>query len=345
MTPFLRKPSRVSLVAGAAVVVIALAIWSISGRGASDATALAKSPYVVTAQGRLDSALEARALVADRDGSIEQVLVRPGQQVLAGQPLVRIRCDDLEEEHLVAEAQSRAAAAQARLVRQGPREEQIKAAEAAETAASARAKDAKDAYDRVKGLEASGAVSARTVASYRNALDTTLAEQVAAAQNAAALQHGARPDEVASAIAGAEGAAARARSLAASVAKCVVRAPIDGQVLRLLRREGEFSGASQGATILTIGDTRRMIVRMEIDQRDAAKVAVGASAHVWIDGAPRRFSGRVAELSLQMGRKTARSLDPSDRFDRDIREAILVVDDPGLPRLVGLRVNVGVMAR
>lgn len=344
MMQHLRRPAVVGLVASVALVAAALAIWS-AGRGESHATARSQPTFAVTAQGRLDSAVEARSLVADRDGSIERVLVRPGQQVVAGEPLVRIRCDDLEEGRLVAEAQSRAAAAQSRLVREGPRQEEVRAAQAAEAAATARVRDAQDAYDRAKGLEVSRTISARAVANYRNALDMVEAEQMAAAQKTEALERGPRADEVVSASANAQAAAARARSLAASLAKCVVRAPIDGQVLRLLRREGEFSGASQGAVILTLGDTRSMIVRMEIDQRDAAKVALGARAQVWVEGEPRRFSGKVTELSLQMGRKTARSLDPSDRFDRDIREAIVRVDDAELPRLVGLRVNVGILAR
>jgi hypothetical protein len=45
-----------------------------------------------------------------------------------------------------------------------------------------------------------------------------------------------------------------------------------------------------------------------------------------------------------MGRRSARSLDPTDRFDRDVREVFVDFDagQSNLPTLVGLRVMVGV---
>ena len=68
---------------------------------------------------------------------------------------------------------------------------------------------------------------------------------------------------------------------------------------------------------------------------------IGAPVEVWIDGSPRRYRGRVVEMASIMGRRSARSLDPTDRFDRDVREAIVVIDDADLPSVVGLRVTVG----
>jgi multidrug resistance efflux pump len=122
-----------------------------------------------------------------------------------------------------------------------------------------------------------------------------------------------------------------------------IRAPIAGQVLKLLRREGEFSGSSTGTPLVVVGDLKRLIIRAEFADRDAARVAVGAATEIWIDGEARRWRGRIVEASALMGRKTARSLDPSDRFDRDVREVLVAFDGaaPAVP--VGLRVNVGLL--
>jgi hypothetical protein len=84
-----------------------------------------------------------------------------------------------------------------------------------------------------------------------------------------------------------------------------------------------------------------MIAKAEITDRDAWSVRQGMAADIWVDGSAQRWRGRVVALSGQMGRKTARSLDPSDRFDRDTREAWIAFDGPPPPAVVGLRVYVG----
>ena len=112
-------------------------------------------------------------------------------------------------------------------------------------------------------------------------------------------------------------------------------------MLKVLRREGEFSGASTGTPLVVVGDLSTMIVRTELIDRDAARVAVGQKAEVWLDGDPKRWHGHVIEAASLMGRRTSRSLDPTDRFDRDVREVLVAFDGPAPPALVGLRVNVG----
>jgi HlyD family secretion protein len=76
-------------------------------------------------------------------------------------------------------------------------------------------------------------------------------------------------------------------------------------------------------------------------EQDAAAVSVGQRAQVWIDGSGERWAGRVTHVSGLMGRRSARSLDPTDRFDRDVREVFVTLDDGSAPPLVGLRVTVG----
>lgn len=296
----------------------------------------------VTAQGRLDTASETRNLVAGRDGVLVDILVRLGQMVSRGQTLAVIGCEDVKAQLDAAQAHAKAVNAQASLVRAGPRSEAVDQARASLAAATSRVRDAADAWHRISGLGPSGTASWRQIVQARNAHDSAQAEERAVHETLAALEHGARPAEVTVAQSLAAEADANADALAAVLRKCVITSPIDGQVLRIYRRPGEFSGASQGTTVLTVGDTRHMIARMEIDERDADRVAIGDLATVWVNGAAQVFLGHVTELAMQMGRKTARALDPSDRFDRDIREAIVAIDDARTPMIVGLRVNIRV---
>ncbi|MBC7520053.1 MAG: efflux RND transporter periplasmic adaptor subunit [Sandarakinorhabdus sp.] len=299
--------------------------------------------YVATASGRLDARAEARNLAAERDGRIAAVLVHAGDQVEKGQPLFLINCADIAAQARAGAARAAADTAEARLVAAGPRAEAIAEAAARAAQVGARRADAADLLGRAESLHSSGFVSERRLAQLR--ADMTEAQAQAAAADAAllAMRHGARPDERTAADAKAAGATADAAALSAALDKCTLRAPAGGQVLKILRREGEFSGASTGVPLVVVGDLSAMIVRTEIIDRDAAAVRIGQRAEIWIDGAPRRWPGRIIEASSLMGRRTTRSLDPSDRFDRDVREILVAFDGPAPAPIVGLRVNVGLL--
>ena len=298
--------------------------------------------YSVTATARLDAASEARFLAAERDAIIARVHVAQGDKVVAGQPLLDLACADVQARADAALARAGEAAAAARLVDAGPRAEIIAAAGANVDAARSRLHDAADLLARAERLQATGFVSARRVNQLTDERDSQAAALAKASAERAALVNGARSDErmVAGQLAMATNA--DARGFGAEAAKCVLRAPIAGTVLRILKQAGEFSGATSGTPVMVVADLTDIIARAEIADRDAWSVRPGMAADVWVDGSARRWHGRVVTLSGQMGRKTARSLDPSDRFDRDTREAWIAFEGASPPAVVGLRVYVGV---
>lgn len=299
--------------------------------------------YVTTASGRLDARSEARQLAAERDGLIAAVLVHAGDKVVTGQPLLRLNCDETAAQFRAGTARAAADAANARLVADGPRPEAIAEAQARAAQAASQRTNAADLLARAEALRASGFVSPRRLAQLQAEMAQAEAETAATEAALMAMRQGARPDERAAASARAQGTAGDAAALAAALEKCTLRAPVAGQVLKLLRREGEFSGASSGTPLVVVGDLSAMLVRAEIIDRDAAAVRVGQRAEIWIDGGTRRWPGHVIEASGLMGRRTARSLDPSDRFDRDIREVLVAFDGAAPAPIVGLRVNVGLL--
>jgi len=297
--------------------------------------------YEVTAQAQLDSASEVRSLSFERDGVIGDVLVRPGQAVAKGQPLAQLRCDDVAAAKDQASADARYAEAQLELVRAGPRAEEIAAARNRVSSLDARSDSAHDLATRTAKLSEFGAVSKRDAYDAARAYDSMQADRLAAQQTLLALSRGSRPQELKAAVAKAEAAKAAAALQSANAGKCTLRSPIAGQVLRVLKREGEFSGASLGATAMTVADTTQLIARTELDERDAASVSVGDCADIWLDGRKTTFPGKVIEVSNQMGRKFVRSFDPADRFDRDVREVLVNIPDARMPHLIGMRLTVG----
>lgn len=325
---------------------LALALAQVLLAGCSDAGAVAAPAverYRLTASGRIDSISEARALAAEQDGIIAKVLVARNQPVVVGQPIMRMACDDKRATLAAVRAEALAAEAQARLVAAGPRREDRMAASAHADEVAARLRDAVDQLSRAEALHSQGFVSNRRLEELRAEAAARQAQLAAAEAEAQIKQSGSRPDERLSAEAVAAAATATADAQAANYAKCTLRSPINGIVVQVLKREGEFSAATSGAPVVVVADLSRMIVRAEIADRDASRAAVGQVVEVWIDGDPRRWRGRLTTIANLMGRKTARSLDPSDRFDRDVREAIVGFDGPQPPAIVGLRVNIGVL--
>jgi multidrug efflux pump subunit AcrA (membrane-fusion protein) len=86
-------------------------------------------------------------------------------------------------------------------------------------------------------------------------------------------------------------------------------------------------------------------VRVDVDERDIARVKLGAPGYVTLSAFPgRRFSGKVVEIGARMGRKNVRTDDPVERLDVKILEVVLRIDGPeGL--VPGIRVTAYFEAR
>lgn len=303
----------------------------------------AVSPYIATAVGRIDSHEEARQLAAQVDGVIGEIFVQRGDFVRREQPLLRISCAPRLAAIAARSAMTEQMQASADTVSDGPRQEEIDASYAALDAARARLRDSEDRLSRAEALREKGFVTKRELEALGNARAIGSADVTAALARQKMLTSGSRPSEIAAARAASRAAYADERAAHAAAEQCMLRSPIDGRVLQILRQAGEFSAASQGQPLIVVGDISKVIVRAEINERDAAAIRVSQPVAVWVEGKNEKWRGRVTNLASIMGRRSARSLDPTDRFDRDVREALITFDGLQPPPLVGLRVTVGLM--
>jgi HlyD family secretion protein len=178
-------------------------------------------------------------------------------------------------------------------------------------------------------------------------LDNATSEQeVGRARLARAREHlavvdaPAREDERAKAEAEVLLAEARLAEFQAIYQKSFVRSPIDGVVLRRIRRAGEQVTELGDTPILAVGDISRLRVRAEIDEADINLVRLGQQARIEADAyGDRHFKGQVARLGNLMGRKRVLSEDPGERQDTRVLEVLIDLEaDTQLP--AGLRVDV-----
>ncbi|MBK9030576.1 MAG: efflux RND transporter periplasmic adaptor subunit [Myxococcales bacterium] len=291
----------------------------------------------VAGNGVVEPAQPETRVGAPMPGRVTRIAVAEGAQVEAGAALVEF--DQAVEQAALAAAQAEVDGASAQLARtvRGSRGEDVKAALADADSARARAELSRGVAERLAQAGAGGAATGDEVDRARRQAEIDAASARAAEARRLAVVAGSRREDVQVARAQLAAAEARRAQAEATLARLTVRAPIAGEVLQVKYRAGEYyqPGAEP---LLVLGDTRSLRVRMDVDERDLAKVAVGDQATFRVIALPGRdFTGTVVKLGHRMGRKNVRTDDPAERNDTKILEVVITVDAPaGL--VVGQRV-------
>jgi len=302
---------------------------------------IAESDVVLACPGRVEGIGEAISVGAGIDGVIAEIRVREGEQVEAGQVMAVINRNELAAQLGEARAAAESArAARARLLRGGRDDARQKAAAEIE-AAKAEFEQADARYQRYNRLFEQGVISA-------DARDEAMRNRKVAEANLKASRENekvvtAEPliEERAKANAEVKLAEDRVRVITEMIAKCEVRAPVAGTVLRANMKTGEAYSTFTPQPILTLADTSNLRVRAEVDERDIDNIFVGQRARIQGEGlGDRKPAGRVSRISSQMGRKKVRTGDPAEKSDRDVLEVLVDLDEKDRALIVGLRVTV-----
>lgn len=273
--------------------------------------ALANAPRVAGA-GVVEPSSEVIDIGTALSGLVTAVLVEPGDYVTRGRPLFRV--DDRDVRARLAEAEA------------GIREAGAAIGEARASEAAAR----------------------RQLALYRQVGDPAAVSrsEVIQAEGDASVARGRLR------LAEARLGAARAARNRASVElnRLTVTAPISGEILRVDVRPGEFvqAGGPQGGSstpYVQLGETRPLHVRIDIDEDEATRVALGSPAVVSPRGAAdRQVRARFVRAEPQVVPK--RSLTNSAAERVDVRVLQLIYELPATDGLfrVGQQVDAFIAA-
>ncbi len=272
-------------------------------------------------------------------GRIAKINAKEGEKVTEGTVLVEL--DSAVEQAALAAAEADIALSRAELQRalRGQRSEDVEAATAEATAAKARAEQSEKARVRAESLFTSGAVSKDELerATSQSASDAASAKAADARRRLSA--SGSRSEDISAARARLAAAEARKAQNQATLERSKVKAPISGEILQIKLRVGEYYNPAGGEALVVLGDTSHLTVRMDLDERDIAKVTVGSAAWALADGFPgRKFTGKVIEKGRRMGRKNIRNDDPVERIDTKVLEIVILLDE-ATDLVPGLRVT------
>ncbi len=296
----------------------------------------------VAAVGLIEPASELIAVAAVVPGAIAAVHVAPNATVKQGQPLFSLDDRDLRAE--IALRREALAAAEARLRRLSamPRPEDVPIARARVEAARASLEDARQHLAFMAGIADRRAISAEELSRRRYAVATAEAHLREAEAALKLLLAGAWQEDLRIArheVAYATAAVARAE---VDLDRLTVRAPIDGTILKLNARVGEYAPAGHlEEPLVLLGSAAPWHVRVDVNEEDAWRVRPEASAKARLRG------NATHELDLAFVRfepyvipKRALSGQPTEHVDTRALQVIYRITAPDPSPFVGQQVDV-----
>lgn len=256
------------IIGGAAIVIAAIVIASVSGGGPKGEKVYAEPAAkrtiesIVSAPGQVDPKVKVN-ISAHIVGKIEKLYFLEGETVKRGQRLV-----DLEKHIYVAQRDRLRAELASRRV-------EVRRAQAALNTAQA-------SYQRAQSLSKQGIQAQELFDQSRLAQDNAIAALGSAQQGVAQAQAGLRQAEE-------------------DLSRTTIVSPIDGKVVQLNAHEGEVvvTGTmnNPGSVIAVIADLSQILVEAEVGETEVVSVALGQEARIKVDAIPdHEYKGRVVEI-------------------------------------------------
>lgn len=250
-------------------------------------------PRTIPAVGTLER--DRIELVAESDDPIVEIAVRVGQQVEAGELLLRLDPARLDARVAQAVARRDEAAARSAEATRGPRAELIEEGRARLTGARSAARTAQRELERAESLAEVDVASRSRLDILHAEADTAQAKRGQARAALDALVEGSTAlelDQIRSALAAAEAAL---REALVYRERLDLRAPIDGRIDALPFELGER--ARPGARLVVMLADRAPYARVHVPQAVRVRVAPGSEATVKVEGLARSYRGRLREIS------------------------------------------------
>ncbi|WP_027149120.1 efflux RND transporter periplasmic adaptor subunit [Methylobacter tundripaludum] len=242
-------------------------------------------------------------------GIVKTLAIKVGDKVKAGAPLFYLDDRDTRAELAVKHAD-------------------LAKAQAGINEANASLKDTQSLSDLAEAVTDRRAISSEELLRRRNALQI----------NAAKL------DSAKALVQQAEAALATTQT---TLARLVVQAPVDGEVLQVNIRPGEFAQAGALTTpLLVLGNMDQLHVRVDIDENDAWRFDKNSKAVAFLRG-NRNFKTDLIPAYVEPYVVPKKSLtgDSTEQVDTRVLQALYSFDRSQLPVYVGQQMDVFIEAK
>jgi multidrug resistance efflux pump len=305
----------------------------------------ARNPFskTVAGAGLIEAQTENIQVGSALPGIVTKVYVKPGQRVSAGDPLFTLDDRELQAELRIRKAELESAKAELDRLEHLPRPEEVRIKEARVRELRAALAEQKSQLDLAESSfrGRAGAVSLEEMVRRRQAYEMAKEQLAWAEADLQLLQAGAwEPDKVI-ARAAVEMASAKLRQTETNLERLTVRALVDGEVLQVNVRPGEYVGAPSSQALIVLGNIKQLHVRVDIDEHDVPRFVPGSAAWAVLRGdMEKRFPLRFVRVEPFVIPKKSLTGDNRERVDTRVLQVIFAFDPTPENVYVGMQVDV-----
>ena len=285
-----------------------------------------KSPFSnrVAGSGLVEPATEIMNIGTSISGTVQSISVKEGQLLKKGDILFTIDQRDTAAQLGAAKAKLEVATRKVEQLKSMPRVEDVDRAKAIVAQRQSALDDATLRLQRLNAVEDQSAISANEKPTRMFEMNLTTSRLAEAQSELAKLMKGTYPEDLAVAVAEAKVADADVGMLQTDLAQSEVKAPIDGTVLRVNARAGEFAAAGTlREGLVVMGQLTPLHIRVDVDELDAWRFDPKGKAVAVLRG------GKIVEFPIEYVRtvpvvipKRTLTGENSERIDTRVMEMI-----------------------
>jgi multidrug efflux pump subunit AcrA (membrane-fusion protein) len=302
------------------------------------------APYVsyVAGAGIIEANTENIEIGTPVGNIISEVFVKVGDRVKKGDPLFRLRDSVTAADLEVKKAAVLAAKAKLEKLKSQPRPEDLPPAMARVAEAQSSLEDSKSQLALWESVTDKRAVSRDELDRRRYAVRVLEAKRTTAQAELKLLQAGAWAPDIAIAEADVVSAQANVKEVEAEIERRTVPATVDGQVLQVKTRPGEYAQTGPLAVpLIVIGSVDPLVVRVDVDENDAWRISPDARATAFVRGntelsTPLKFV-RIEPYIVPKKSLTGES---TERVDTRVLQVLYSFERGKLPVYVGQQMDV-----
>ncbi len=318
----------------------------------------ARSPFTqpVAGAGIVEASTQNITIGTNIPGVVTNVLVKAGDKVKQGAPLFTIDDRSLKADLAVRKASVMAAQASLAIANENlsklkalPRVEELPPKEARVAEMEAMLEDMRSQFAKIAAVTDERAVSKEDKDKRRTAVTMAEAKLSEAKTDLLLAKAGAwKPDieiqqaQIASAQAQVESAQAQMNAVQTDLDRLTVKAPVDGTVLQLNLRVGEYAQAGPLSTpLILFGNTDVLHVRIDVDENDAWKIRAGAKATANLRGnASLKTELTFVRIEPYVVPKKSLTGDSAERVDTRVLQVLYSFKEQSFPVYVGQQMDV-----
>ena len=279
-------------------------------------------------------------------GVVAEVFVKPGTPVKAGDPLFRIDDRDFRAELGVRQAALALSRERRVKAESSPRPEDIPPAEAKVLEAKALLDDLASQLSFYESITETRAVSQEEMSRRRFAVRAAEARLKQAESQLALLKAGTWKRDIEIAKAEVASAEAQVKLIQTNIDRLTVRAPVNGEVLQIKIRAGEYAPAGVLQTpLVLLGNVDKLHVRVDVDENDAWRIRPNTKAVAFVRG-NRDLKTPLGFVRIEPFVIPKKSLtgDSVERVDTRVLQLVYSFDRDALPVYVGQQMDVFIEA-